>query len=304
MGSNKIKHSKRKKSKSKSRRKTAIHNSDSDGDYNPNHTENSEVDMNCLDDDANGDEDDIFNNHLRKRRKVMNGTNYVKTNGNDSHRPKTFNVAPRDSWFPLQAINKAKIKLQNQNNEADTQLFVQSCFELLQFREWVSIGYQTKFTSKKHKNNGDRVQIVRCLLCDAEGTWSAHKAPRHKQGCDFIQLKSAFACMQPHFIDIPLLKQSEVTYTSQPNIIPPTPKMSHLPPLPSHGQQQQQHSGNHHHRFMPPPAFPPPFFTQIPPPMFPPNPSYQILPNQQQPPPLMKDSKSLIKTEQSDKNKK
>merc|ERR1712204_162011 len=32
--------------------------------------------------------------------------------------------------------------------------------------------------------------------------------------------------------------------------------------------------------------------------------SYQILPNQQQPPPLMKDSKSLIKTEQSDKIKK
>merc|ERR1712176_1588012 len=193
----------------------------------------------------------------------------------------------------------------------EAQLFAQSCFELLQFREWVSIGYQTKYNSKKHKKDSDKVQIVRCLLCDAEGTWNVHKPPRHKKGCDFVQLKRAFASMEPHFLNIPLLNKSEITeqavssYPNQPNIIPPTPKMSHLPPLPSHSQH---HS---HHRYMPPPAnpFPPPFFAQIPPPMFPPNPSYHILPNQ--PPPLMqagsagnanKDSKKLIKTEE-DKTK-
>jgi len=93
-----------------------------------------------------------------------------------------------------------------------------------------------------------------------------------------------------------MTEQPVSSYPNQPNIIPPTPKMSRLPPLPSQ-----------HHRFMPPPAFPPPFFAQIPPPMFPPNPSYHILPNQ--PPPLMgqgngnnKDNKKLIKTEE-DKNK-
>merc|ERR1712228_397153 len=304
------KHKKRRKSKSK--RRKAASNSDSDGDYNPNNTDNSDVDIDLLN-DANvlKQEGDVYNN-LRKRRKV-NGSHYIKTNGIESSlRPKTFNVAPNQNWFPLQSINKSQISNKckdgnkNQNEvgpEAETQLFAQSCFELLQFREWISIGYQTKYNSKKHKKDSDKVQIVRCLLCDAEGTWTVHKPPRHKKGCDFIRLKQSFASMQPHFTNIPLMETSnqhnnekqQQSMPYQPNIIPPTRKLSHLPPLPP------QHHHSNHHRFIPP-AFPPPFFTQIPPPMFPPNPSYHILPNQ--PPPLIQANSSNATSEHNKNNKK
>jgi len=290
------KHSKSKRKRKKKRKHKKC--GDSDGEYKPEHSENSDREQT----EHIKLEGDIENN-LRKRRK-LNSSQYIKTNG-----PKTFDVPPTQHWFHHKHSKQTKstqtAKDKSVGPEAEIQLFAQSCFEMLQFREWVLIGYQTQYIHRK--KNKDKLQIVRCLLCDAEGTWDYNKTPRHKKGCDFVKLKRSFHQIQHQFANLSAspMQANEVRDYPMTTIISPTPKMSHLPPLPP------QHHPQHNRLF--PPPIPPPFYTHPFPPMFAPNPPYHILPN---PPPLIqasssnttndhnKTTKTVIKKEKPHKEKK
>ena len=140
------------------------------GQIYDNHHQNSKIKI-------EGGIDDIFNGY-NKRRKI-NGTQYIKTNGIDINwKPNTFNIAPKQRWFPSinqsfsENVNnndntnlnkngkksqKKKHKIDNKNNhnnigpEAELQIFAQNCFNMLQFREWVCIGYQTQYIEQNEK---------------------------------------------------------------------------------------------------------------------------------------------------------
>jgi len=185
-----------------------------DEDYKPELSDNSDLDL--MDDDhlrSHIKREHDVHNHLRKRRK-LNGSEYVKTNGIECVVPRSFDCAPTDHWFP--SMQPAPSKESNGKEgddschgpEAQIQRFAQNCFDMLQFREWVTIGHQTKYIEQRGDEKCDSVKIVRCLLCDAEGAWSKHKVPRHKKECEFIALKQTFQAMKPHFIKLPKVSLS------------------------------------------------------------------------------------------------